>query len=347
MTVLQPPYAYYGGKRRVAAEVWRRLGDVDAYTEPFLGAGAVFLARPEPRGMETINDIDGLVVNFWRAVQGAPDRVLESFRGLLSETDFGARGRAILCHAEILPDKLGEDPCHFDPCIAGWWAYCVCLSVGGFVPGSPANRIHLGRWSGMLALDRAGSLLEYLHALQHRLQGVRVLCGDWSRAVGSAATTFHGLAGVFLDPPYGVQDRSRCYRMDDRNLSQKVGNWCLEHGTDTRFRIAVCGYEGEYDLTGWDVVAWSANGGQGSTAGRGQQNRGRERVWFSPGCIGKTLFDGEVCDDRGSEDNQGRDDGSAGSDLQALRGSNDPGNVIDGGPGVGLPHVSDVPENLG
>jgi len=287
---IQPPFPWYGGKRRVAQLVWDRFGDVRAYCEPFLGAGAVFLGRPDPRGMETINDLDCLVVNFWRSMQENPGLVIRSFKGLLSEVDFRAKKAAVMRATDCLEQLLVEDPRYCDPELASWWAFCVCLSVGEFGPET-SGRIHLGRWSGVLALHQADTLREYLEILHRRLEGVRILCGDWARAVGSAATTFHGdLVAVFFDPPYGVRGRARCYRLDDRNLSQKVSNWCREHGTDRRFRIALCGYEGEYDLPGWDVVAWKANGGQGSQDGRGQKNRELERIWFSPHCLGNSLF---------------------------------------------------------
>lgn len=36
----------------------------------------------------------------------------------------------------------------------------------------------------------------------------------------------------------------------------------------------------------WECVAWKANGGYGSLGnGRGRENAGRERVWFSPHCL--------------------------------------------------------------
>ncbi|MFK5173473.1 DNA adenine methylase, partial [Propionibacterium freudenreichii] len=63
---LDAPFPYFGGKRRVAPEVWRRFGDVKNYVEPFFGSGAVLLGRPETHtsGIETINDLDGYVANF-------------------------------------------------------------------------------------------------------------------------------------------------------------------------------------------------------------------------------------------------------------------------------------------
>ena len=70
------PFPWFGGKSRVADVVWERFGDVRNYVEPFFGSGAVLLGRPGgARGMETVNDLDGFVANFWRAVALDPSAV--------------------------------------------------------------------------------------------------------------------------------------------------------------------------------------------------------------------------------------------------------------------------------
>ena len=63
------PFPYFGGKARVAAEVWAALGEPHHYLEPFFGSGAVLLARPQPSaaGIETVCDADGYLCNVWRA----------------------------------------------------------------------------------------------------------------------------------------------------------------------------------------------------------------------------------------------------------------------------------------
>ena len=66
---LRAPFPWFGGKSKVADLVWDRQGDVDNYVEPFAGSLAVLLARPHAPTIETVNDVDGLLVNFWRAVQ--------------------------------------------------------------------------------------------------------------------------------------------------------------------------------------------------------------------------------------------------------------------------------------
>ena len=74
--ILKCPFPYFGGKAEIAPEIWKRFGRVPNYIEPFFGGGAVLLARPEPfDGVETVNDADGFICNFWRAVQSAPEKV--------------------------------------------------------------------------------------------------------------------------------------------------------------------------------------------------------------------------------------------------------------------------------
>jgi site-specific DNA-adenine methylase len=77
--VLRSPYPFFGGKSKVAGLVWERFGDVRNYVECFFGSGAMLLGRPhwpfsETR-IETVNDLDGMISNFWRAIAADPDAV--------------------------------------------------------------------------------------------------------------------------------------------------------------------------------------------------------------------------------------------------------------------------------
>ena len=101
--------------------------------------------------------------------------------------------------------------------------------------------------------------------------------------------SLNGLSAVFLDPPYAVEDRADCYGgQEDRGVAHDVRKWAIEMGTDERIRIAICGYEGEHVMPkDWDCVAWKARGGYGSQAADGENdNANRERIWFSPHCLG-------------------------------------------------------------
>lgn len=60
--VVKAPFPWFGGKSRAAAMIWRRLGQVRNYIEPFAGSLAVMLRSPYPPARyETVNDLDNYV----------------------------------------------------------------------------------------------------------------------------------------------------------------------------------------------------------------------------------------------------------------------------------------------
>ena len=87
------PFPWFGGKRRVADEVWEALGDVQNYAEPFAGSLAVLLGRPHKHECkaETVNDKDAYLSNFWRALAADPEAVAAWCDWPVNETDLFAR----------------------------------------------------------------------------------------------------------------------------------------------------------------------------------------------------------------------------------------------------------------
>ena len=138
---------------------------------------------------------------------------------------------------------------------------------------------------GVHSASARADLVGYLSTLAARLRRVRVACGDWKRVLGDSCTWRHGTTGIFLDPPY--DDGAIDYAVGGRGISADVRAWAIEHGDDTRLRIALCGYEGEHDMPStWRVHAWKAAGGFSSQrSGDPNGNPHRERIWFSPGCL--------------------------------------------------------------
>jgi DNA adenine methylase len=70
--VSAPPFAYFGGKTKLADRIVDLLPDHDHYVEPFAGSLAVLLAKPRSR-METVNDLDGDLMTFWRVLRDRPE----------------------------------------------------------------------------------------------------------------------------------------------------------------------------------------------------------------------------------------------------------------------------------
>lgn len=65
---------YPGAKNRVAKWLVSMIPEHEVYCEPFFGSGAVFFNKPKA-GIETINDLDGNVVNYFRVVREHPEEL--------------------------------------------------------------------------------------------------------------------------------------------------------------------------------------------------------------------------------------------------------------------------------
>ena len=127
---MKTPFPYFGGKARIASMVWERFGNVANLVEPFFGSGAVLLARPTEPGIETVNDLDGLVANFWRATQADPDAVAQWADWPSNENDLHARHIWLVGRKEGLQAALEGDADYYDAKVAGWWLWGICQWIG-------------------------------------------------------------------------------------------------------------------------------------------------------------------------------------------------------------------------
>ncbi len=374
---LTAPFPYFGGKRLVASEVWSRFGDVDNYVEPFAGTAAVLLGRPHFEGnrVETINDANCFISNFWRAVVADPEKVAHYADWPINEADLHARHNWLMfgASADSFRERMKTDPDHYDAKIAGWWVWGQsCWIAGGWcddgvrdrklekrtphltclngvnaermtqkmpdvrggrgvlslkrcIPnamtdkwvntlnarrpdmappkgvhkldqkrpsiqhekGVNARHVHLGR---PYASQDATGLESYMIRLSERLRRVRVVCGNWDRIISPSVTTFHGVTGIFLDPPYSDKAGRdpKLYGHDSLTVAHDVREWCIKNGDNPLFCIALCGYDTEHEMPeGWTVFSWKTQGGYGHIhkENNTKANRLRERIWFSPHCL--------------------------------------------------------------
>ena len=91
------PFGWYGGKFSHLSWLLPLLPSCHHYCEPFSGSAAVLLNR-QPSSIETYNDIDGEVCNFFRILRDNRDRLIES----IALTPFSREEFALAC--EIEPD---------------------------------------------------------------------------------------------------------------------------------------------------------------------------------------------------------------------------------------------------
>lgn len=318
---LKAPFPWFGGKRRVADVAWRAFGsDVPNYIEPFAGSLAVLLGRPGGAGkIETVNDADRYLANFWRATVADPEAVARWADWPVNEADLHARHTWLVNQAEFR-ERMHTDPDFFDVKVAGWWVWGLCQWIGNgwcaesgerhgrlkkqrpYIGGDSvgmgvySDTAHICKHLPSLGNDRglhgvsSPPCADWFRALQERLRRVRVACGDWKRVLGPSVLGKGKNVGgrrpcaVFLDAPYSHEFRDPgIYAEDDPAVAALVAEWAREHGDDPDLRIALCGYEGEHDMpASWTKHAWKGTRGY---AGEDNQNRHRERLWFSPHCL--------------------------------------------------------------
>lgn len=312
---LVAPFAYPGGKRRVVDMVWSRFGDVDNYVEPFCGSAAMLLGAPPGKRYEIINDLNGFIVNFWRAVKADPEAVARWADYPVSELDLNSRHGWLFARADRLTWCL-EDPDFFDAKIAGWWVWGMCCVPNGFCcqKGNTVleQGVHFGTVDDLRGFNRrmpdlrgdhaiglskseitdgvsrTDFIRQWIRELSCRLRDVKIACGDWVRILRQPYTTKIGLTAIFFDPPYSAPGVNRAIYMHFDDVAIEVAKWCAENGDNPKLRIALCGYEGEHNMPeGWTCVGWHDDRPDRHKL-KGKSIR--ERIWFSPHCLpGRTV----------------------------------------------------------
>ena len=297
---MKAPFPYFGGKSKIVARVWERLGCVNHYIEPFCGSAAMLLAAPRVAPLEVVSDANGFIANFWRAIKCQPMAAAAWADYPVSHVDLGARHAWLLGQADRLGAELQDPDWPGDPKVAGWWVWgqCCWIGSGWCQPGGQVPQVNdtgmgiqaKGRIPHVsdagMGIQAKGKIphvgdaitsggraaLAMFGALASRLERVRVLHGDWSRCLnnhyGGAATA------VFFDPPYVGYDGL----YGTAPIARDVEEWARAHPD---LRVAICGHAGDYSLPGWETMRWDRGrltyGGGGTTAA--------ECVWFSPSCV--------------------------------------------------------------
>jgi DNA adenine methylase len=184
----RPALRYYGGKWRLAQWIISHFPEHQHYVEPCGGAASVLLQKPRSP-LETYNDLDGNVVNFFRMLRSQPSRLIQSI--LLTPW----------ARAEYELAKLPEG----DSIERARRFYC--LSVMGIAASnrtSSGMRMVMEVNGGIPAVYNAAGITHLL-TIADRLLGVQFESGDARDLIPKydrQGTLF------YVDPPYPVETRT-------------------------------------------------------------------------------------------------------------------------------------------
>lgn len=200
----QIAFGWYGGKFSHLDWLLPLLPNTSAYCEPFGGSAAVLINR-RPSLVETYNDIDGEVVNFFRVLRDHKDELVEAIGltpfardelrlavngsdGDLSDLE---RARRFFVRARQVRTGLAQTASE------GRWAHCVLTSRAGMAGA-------VSRWLGSV---------EGLSEIAQRLLRVQIESAPALEVFDrydSPDTLF------YCDPPYPHESRSdtKAYRYE-------------------------------------------------------------------------------------------------------------------------------------
>lgn len=225
-------FGWYGGKFSHLDWLLPLLPKTQHYCEPFGGSAAVLLNR-EPSPVETYNDVDGEVVNFFRVLRTQKDALTEAigltpfsreeFELALSEpaahiSDL-ERARRFFVLARQVRTGLAQTAS------SGRWAHCRLTSRAGMAGA-------VSRWLGSV---------EMLPEIAQRLLRVQIEnapAEEVIRRYDSTETLF------YCDPPYLHESRgdSKAYRFEMTDSAHRQLADVLHR---VQGKVALSGYDAQ------------------------------------------------------------------------------------------------------
>lgn len=274
---LAPPFAYYGGKTTLAERIVDVLPPHRHYVEPFAGSLAVLLAKPASR-METVNDLDGNLMTFWRVLRDRPDDLTR------------------VC--ALTPHSRDEHQAAYD--LDGLDDLERARRVWVALTQGRGNTLRRTGWRHFQDPGRRGStsMPDYLTAYVGRMRGAAARLAHVSLEARPALELIadygkHTEVLIYADPPYlGTTRSSRQYgvEMSHDEEHQKLADALLA----CRASVVLSGYSSPlYDAlyADWDRAEFAAYTGQGNhTADR--TDRRVEVLWSNRPLGATTLFGG-------------------------------------------------------
>lgn len=265
---------YPGAKWSIAEWIISHFPPHHSYLEPFFGSGAV-LFRKARSNIETVNDLDGDVVNLFECIRRDPERLGR----MVYYTPYSRREYERTYSQNVPADPFDRAARFLVRCNQGY--------------GFRTNENRVGWKNDVQGRERAYAaknwteLPEVIAQAAERLRGVQIEC----RPAVEVIRRFNALGVlIYCDPPYVLSSRSggkRQYKheMTDRDHEELLAALKVHKGP-----VLLSGYRSElYDraLTGWYREA---------TISTDQLSRRREEVlWmnFEPERRQETLFGGD------------------------------------------------------
>lgn len=246
---MRPPVPYYGGKIRIADQIVAMMPPHLHYVEPFAGSLSVLLAKP-PSPHETVNDLDDVLVTFWRVLRERPAELaracmltphsraeFDAARRLDAQDELELARQVFVALTQGRSSRLRR---------AGWRHYIDPAGCSVGMPGYLAGYV-----------DRMAPAVE-------RLQRVTLEHRPAAEIIAKYGTEPTAL--LYVDPPYlgSTRANDRSYRVE--MISDAEHQDLAESLLACRAAVMLSGYPSPlYDelYAGWDRAEILTATGQG------------------------------------------------------------------------------------
>lgn len=207
----KPPFSYYGGKQRLASKICNLIPPHTVYVEPFCGSAAVFFMKGLPQNTnsnhyrEVLNDINGLIVNFFRVMQNKKQR-----EELIDRLEWTLYSQEEYKKAKDLCRKNTDDP------VLMAWAWFVNISC------SFSNKFNSGFGTGVYGRELAStfySKIESLKLFRDRFKCCTIMNEPALRVIerfDSQQTVF------YVDPPYPETNQGHYSGFTQQDFEQLI-----------------------------------------------------------------------------------------------------------------------------
>jgi DNA adenine methylase len=196
-TKVKTPIVYYGGKTAILPHLLEMVPVHEVYTETFFGGGALFWAK-DPVKIETINDIRGDVVNFYRVLKSRYQKLKKLIDQTLMARDHHREANNIL-RASWRGEKVDS--------VKLAWAFWMAANF------SFSRKLGSGlAYSNYTATSEPDVMInkksDFTELLVQRIEHAYIENDDALKIIRKAniPTAFH-----YLDPPYPNADQGHYY----------------------------------------------------------------------------------------------------------------------------------------
>lgn len=251
---MKSPVPHFGGKTTIGPAIAALLPPHQHYIEPYCGSLAVLLAKT-PAAHETVNDLDGELMTFWRVLRERPVEL--------------ARVCALTPHARAEHQQAYEEAATDDPQLEVARKLFVKLTQGR------AGTTRRTGWRHYVYPAGGTSMPDYLVGYVDRLAPAAARLAEVSLECMPALDLItkygaHSDALLYVDPPYLGRTRCRSWDGYTNEMRGEAEHRELAEVLRTaRAAVVISGYPSDlYDLelyAGWDRHTIAASTGQGGT----------------------------------------------------------------------------------